>query len=369
MNKIKILYIVSTLKNTGPINVLYGIIKNLDKNLFDVSIVTLSPESIDSREKDFLELGAIIKKVDKSRSSMIISGKKILFKFIKEINPDIIHSHGFRSDYYNSKYNRGVSFTTIHNYPHKDYIMEYGKFLGKLMYRSQIKYIKNIKYPVACSKAISNELEDIFGVRTLYIQNGIDVEKYENILNENEKIELKEKLNIPTNKKIIISVGKLNDRKNPIYLIESFLKSNVKNDYYLILLGDGLLMDDLKKRFGSEVMLLGNVNNVQEYLKISDLFVSASKAEGLPNAVLEAMANGIPTLLSNIPPHKEILEYNNNAGLIFELKNNDLVNKFNNISNYDISYMGMESKKIVEKFFASASMGRKYSELYISSVK
>lgn len=369
VKKIKILYIVSTLKRSGPINILYGIIKDLDKNLFEVNIITLSPEGNESRENDFLELGAIITKINKSRIGMIFSGKKHLFKYIDKINPDIIHSHGFRADYYNTQYKKSISFTTIHNYPHKDYIMEYGRFIGRIMYRKQIKYIKQIKYSVVCSKSISQELYDIFGIKTLCVQNGIDIRKYKNELKEYEIVNTKRKLKLPEDKKIIISVGKLNYRKNPIYLIESFLKSDIGNDYYLILLGDGPLEVECKKKFGNKVIILGNVDNVEEYLKISDIFVSASIAEGLPNAVLEAMANAIPVVISNIPPHKEILETNLNSGLLFEFKDNDLINKFNSIKKYNLKKMGCESKKVVTEYFSSKRMSEKYAKLYINAVR
>ena len=57
-------------------------------------------------------------------------------------------------------------------------------------------------------------------------------------------------------------------------------------------------------------IFLGHVDNVLAYLKCSDLYISASLSEGLPNSVLEALAENINCLLSDIPPHIELLGEN-----------------------------------------------------------
>ena len=62
------------------------------------------------------------------------------------------------------------------------------------------------------------------------------------------------------------------------------------------------------------------IGHVQEYLGASNYFISASLAEGLPNSVLEAMACGLPCILSNIPPHVEIHEMNKDSSLMFDIK-------------------------------------------------
>lgn len=222
MKKIKVLYIVSTLDKTGPINILYGIVKNINMNLFDLNIITLASENKSSRKEDFLNLGINIKQLNFSRVKMWIFGRKSLFNIINNIQPDIIHSHGFRADKYSAQYSGVSTFTTIHNYPHIDYLAEYGKLIGTIMYKLQLKYITKIQYPIACSKSISQELKEKFNLSTYSIPNGINIELYTCILDNSGRIELKKQLNLPLNKKILISVGNLNERKNPLFLIECF---------------------------------------------------------------------------------------------------------------------------------------------------
>lgn len=99
----------------------------------------------------------------------------------------------------------------------------------------------------------------------------------------------------------------------------------------------------------------GNVSNVFEYLKVADLFISASWAEGLPNSVLEAMGSGVPVLLSRvIEPHKEIYQLNSNIGMLFRLDNkNDFNIALKNIINSDCEKMSDACKKTIKETFFS----------------
>ncbi len=91
----------------------------------------------------------------------------------------------------------------------------------------------------------------------------------------------------------------------------------------LYILGDGINRDNLMKKYcnASNVIFTGSVSNVEEYLAASDVYISTSKSEGLPNGVLEAMAVGLPVLLSDIPQHKEIFEVDENIGVLYKLGN------------------------------------------------
>ena len=105
---------------------------------------------------------------------------------------------------------------------------------------------------------------------------------------------------------ISLHVGSLIPRKNCQFLIDSF--ANYRFPGTLIILGNGSQLQDLIKKNIPNILFLGNVCNVQDYLHLSDIFVSTSRSEGLPNSVLEAGVSGLPMVLSNISPHAEISE-------------------------------------------------------------
>jgi glycosyltransferase involved in cell wall biosynthesis len=368
MKKTKILYIISNLTRCGPVNILYGIIRHIDKEKFEINILTLSKETEKSMLGDFSKLDVKIYNIDLSRIGMQLYGKTKLKKIVKHINPDIIHTHGIRADVYSSKYITSNIFTTIHNYPHKDYVMAYGNVLGKWMVKKQVQVINKITNPIACSESISIEMEKLFDCKMDYIKNGINIQKFKKVSNSQKKY-VKDKLGIDFNKKIIISVGRLTDVKNPIKIIKSFIESKISGEYMLIMLGDGKLREECQKYSNENVLILGEVSNVNDYLNISDIFISASKSEGLPNAVLEAMAAQVMVILSDISPHKEIIEEETKSGILFNLEKNELVNILNNINKLDLESRGKKCREIVEKNFSDEVMSNKYQQKYMKVLK
>lgn len=106
----------------------------------------------------------------------------------------------------------------------------------------------------------------------------------------------------PTKTLHIINVGSLNMRKNQSMILKSIAR--LGSEYNLTILGQGPLMETLRKmtietKIQDVVSLLGNVKNVNDYLVKSDCFVLSSNTEGFPNALLEAMAAGLPSISTN----------------------------------------------------------------------
>ena len=90
------------------------------------------------------------------------------------------------------------------------------------------------------------------------------------------------------------------------FLIEAFNRISNRDRGSLIILGDGPLRPILEEVAGDSIFLVGDVHNVSDYLTASDYFVSTSLSEGLPNTVLEALACGLPVIISDIDSHREI---------------------------------------------------------------
>ena len=124
------------------------------------------------------------------------------------------------------------------------------------------------------------------------------------------KIELRKKLGLPLDKKICVFTGGLVKCKNPATLIKGFLDSRSSDNGILLIVGDGPLKKDCQALAlnSCRVKFTGRVDNVEKYLQASDIFISTSFTEGLPNSVIEAMACGLGVCLSDIDVHREVLE-------------------------------------------------------------
>ncbi|OMP30687.1 MULTISPECIES: glycosyltransferase [Mangrovimonas] len=165
----------------------------------------------------------------------------------------------------------------------------------------------------------------------------------------------------------IITTGTLNKRKNQIMIIRA-LRENIKN-YRLTILGDGPLKGYLTHVIHSlqlekQVVLEGKVKNVNDYLLDNHCFVLSSFAEGFPNALLEAMAIGLPCISTNcISGPLELLNENKavkiEEGTYFKGKYGLLVNNDDQIG----------LKKALEFLKGNPSERKNYSELSLQRSK
>jgi len=354
--KNKILVINSTLETSGLTNVIYNICKNIDYSKFDIHIITLSPENAKSKIEDFKKLPIKITSLNLSRAEWILNGKKKLIKEVDKINPDIIHTQGLRGSYFAFKYLSNYKrIVTLQAILEKNYSDTYGKLIGRYFAKKELVAFKNATARTVVSKHLKNHYQNIYK-NIQCIQNGVDSNLYYPI-DELKKTELKKKLNIPLDKIIIISLGQLTDRKDPLTIINSFKSIKNNNDYQLIFLGEGPLKSKcIETSIGLNITFPGNVNNAHEYLKIADCYISASLSEGFPNSVLEAGMTGLTCILSDIPQHKEIFEPNSKQAKFFETKSvKELTGIFNNLKIE-------ENKELIN--FSAKKMTIEYENLY-----
>jgi glycosyltransferase involved in cell wall biosynthesis len=232
------------------------------------------------------------------------------------------------------------------------------------MAAEHIGMYRRIDHPEACSETIADRIRT-HGIDAIPIQNGVDTEQFSPV-DKTEKTRLRKEFNIPVSATVFISVGTLIPRKNPLAVIKGFQAADVE-DSILLMLSDGLLWQEYESLApnDNQIMIEGWVDNVCDYLGASDYFVSASSSEGLPNAVMEALASGLPVLLSDIQPHQEILQLNSNVGELFDLGGvNTLQNKIQYLSDKEYNSPLSEAREMIIQKLGADTMSTKYQHLY-----
>ncbi len=151
------------------------------------------------------------------------------------------------------------------------------------------------------------------------IPNGVEP----NIFRPKSQKLVRKKLGIPLEKKVLLFVGNLLEKKGVIELAECQKKFYEKIDFWFV--GEGKERKTLGK---FKVKLAGSVSHekVSDWLNAADIFVLPSHSEGMNCAMLEAMACRKPVIASNIPSNRELIADGKN-GLLFECGNKKALSK------------------------------------------
>lgn len=155
--------------------------------------------------------------------------------------------------------------------------------------------------------------------------------------------------------KLILNVGRLVPEKGQKYLIEAFSKINEKADWRVVILGDGPLRSELEEQvnalgLSNQVLLLGAVNNVDEWLAKASIFVFPSISEGFPNALAEAMSAGLPCVSFDCKTGPRDLIENYKNGILVEEKNvEELANSLQKLIDDPILRLRLGTQAIVIK--------------------
>lgn len=158
------------------------------------------------------------------------------------------------------------------------------------------------------------------GLNATVVGNGVDVERFAPVWS-GEQTALRDRLKLPPGP-IFLSIGGVEARKNTIGILEAFRQLRaVRPDALLVVAGGASLLDhrDYQEEFRSElaalrdhaaaVHLLGPVadEDMPNLYRLADALVFPSLKEGFGLVVLEAMASGVPVIVSSIAPFTEYL--------------------------------------------------------------
>ena len=165
---------------------------------------------------------------------------------------------------------------------------------------------------IALHQQMADELNNLFGVRnTIVVNNGIDLDRFKNA--KPDKKHLKTLLGIPSEAYVIGHVGRFAPQKNHELLVKIFEQVRKENEKaFLLLVGTGALEEQVRqwlkdRNLEKYALILTHRNDVQDLMKIMDVFLFPSLYEGLGIVLIEAQASKLKCVIANTIPKQAIV--------------------------------------------------------------
>ncbi|MBK8551395.1 MAG: glycosyltransferase [Ignavibacteria bacterium] len=296
--KIKILYTIPNFNSAGSGKALINEISRLDKNIFEPSICCRHERGDLFNSAKALNIPIYIAEFSvpmKPRLKGIENVMK-LSRFLKKINPDIIHSYNYSDDYSEALAAKLSGIKWVYTKKNMGWGSNAWKIRSRLADAIIPQNIEMIK--VFFNKTTKHTLIPI----------GIDLTEFKDLSRDEELIE---KYNLAGAYPIILTIANILPIKGINYLIKGF--SLINEDFEnakLLIVGEDKTeyADSLKEivrqmNLGDRIIFTGKQNNIKSYFSVADIFILPSKKEGEggPISVLEAMASGVLSYGSDVP--------------------------------------------------------------------
>lgn len=176
--------------------------------------------------------------------------------------------------------------------------------LAHFLFMPLVKTLPTLK--IGCSEAANDFLfgkNSVKNHKSFIFHNALEIRDYK--YNQKWRNEIRAELGIPNDALVIGNVGRFNRQKNHKFLLAVFSEIfKTHKNAYLALFGTGELKDDILNKareygFSKNLIMPGLRSDINKCLSALDVFAFPSLYEGLPNAVVEAEAAGLPCILSD----------------------------------------------------------------------
>jgi L-malate glycosyltransferase len=302
VKKTRILHLIARLPVGGAERVLVDIVRRLDPERYESIVCCI--QSTGELAADLEALGIRPVCLGRMRSKRFDwRAIRDLVHLLREQRISLVHSHLYHANLYGriAAFLCGVpAIATVHN------VYAQRKAHRQLFNRLLSKGTARI---IAVSEEIRDDLVRHDGIdiaKIAVIHNGIDFQRLETPLTREEA---RAQLNIQHGVLAIGCVGRLEEQKGHRFLLEAtamlLRDAGLADRLRVLLVGDGRLRKDLESRalalgVAPFVSFLGTRRNVPEILRALDVYAMPSLWEGLSIAMLEAMAAGLPVVMSDV---------------------------------------------------------------------
>jgi glycosyltransferase involved in cell wall biosynthesis len=297
-----------------------------------------------------------------------VCNSRLDFKVIKEINNIIstnsirlLHCHGYKEDMYGILSRTGVPLlATNHLWKTNTLMLRIYNIIDTFL----LRYFSMV---VGVSDEIVAEMQKKGITKAIKVANGVDTKKY-SIATKN--IELSKNLGLGQDNVVFGMVSSLTPEKNHSCAITAFASLEDKTSQLLIV-GDGPLLAELKAQtismnISERVFFVGRRSNIYEIQSVVDVFLLPSLMEGLPMALLEAMACGKAVIVSRVGENGNVVDDNISGIVVASVDAFSFAKAMQLLIDHSelIKKFGHEARKSVEKKFSSERMALTYCNIY-----
>jgi glycosyltransferase involved in cell wall biosynthesis len=361
--RIKIAYIMPTLDRGGAERFLTDLILNLDRHLYEPTLILFKRGGDWTAELVAENIPVII--LEKKRPWDIKNFRQ-LFLALKKIRPQIVHTQ-LGGDLYGRLAAKILRIPVIVSTEQNVNPDE-----GQLKRRLKIITSRYANKIVAISSAVKNDLIKRYRTppdKIIVIYNGLEINRF---LTEGSAKPVKSAGRIEPDARIIIgTIGRLEPQKGQSVLIKAGQGIDLP-DWSCLIAGTGSLEKELTDKINrlglsQKIKLIGPTADPSRFLKKLDIFVLPSLWEGLGIVLLEAGLSGLPIIASEVDGITEIID-ETTGWLVPAGDSGELARQINWLGvNLDSPAVRKKSERLKEKIirhFSITTITRQYSDLY-----
>ncbi len=361
----EVIYVITRVKQSGPVNQALNVLTGLNRiDGVHASLLTLEKEiEDDSWLQRFKDKHIDIVQFNLPKWNVLGCVSK-LKRYIKEHHINVVHSSGYKADLVNMMVKKHVVTVSTQRCLPTEVVEKLPKFIRPILEKYHLSIIGKLDHVVACSNALQKVFDEQYGMNVSAVQNAVNTVFFTPV-SEVQKRDLRKQLNLPVDKVIYLVLGNLRVRKNVGLIIEAF-KEIENTDIQLLIVGQGSEYEMLMKQASGDnrIIFTGATSRPKDFLQSSDYLVSSSLAEGLPNTVLEALSCGLVPILSDIEPHKELVDGTPVRHIFERHSKKELRTMLMESLSWNVSEQSKAARQVAVESFGIDSLAKKYLEIY-----
>jgi len=365
---IRILHVVDSWAVGGLQNGLFNLIERMDPSRYEHVVCAMRPAGGgDAFSTGRAQMASLSAKDSASRFQI-----PALARVIRQVNPDIVHTRNWGTWEAQAAACYAASCARIHSEHGIDWDTTAHEPLRRILFR---RLAFQMAHRVL---SVSSQLRDLHARRTGFparritvVHNGVDGSRFSP--DPSARARLRRELELGEEEFCIGCVGNLipvKDHMTTLRAVDRFAQCG--RPWRLLIVGDGPLLSALtefvngRQDCKGRVMFLGKSNRVADLLNAMDAYVLSSLTEGISNSVLEAMATGLPVVVSATGGNPEVV-VSGESGLLFPVGDERRLAELLRMLQTQRELrqrLGRNALRRVREEFSLDSMVKRYTDIY-----